>query len=200
MLKGNRGENVLSKQEISKKLKTMLTPHRYAHSLGVQATAVDLAHRYGVDTHKAAIAALVHDCAKDLDAKSMLDLIKKYGLVLDEIYLKQTELVHAPLGAEMARDLFDIQDKEILDAIRYHTTGRTGMSPLEKIIYLADYIEPGRNFDGVEEIRQEARHDLDKAVVMAMDSTILYVIQKGGLIHTNTVSARNDLLCKLKER
>ncbi|SHE81331.1 putative HD superfamily hydrolase of NAD metabolism [Caldanaerobius fijiensis DSM 17918] len=191
---------MLSEQEISQRLEHMLTPKRYRHSLGVQATAVELASLYGADVYKASIAGLIHDCAKDLDADQIHALIKKYGLALDDIYLNQLELVHAPLGAALAKDLFDVQDEDILNAVRYHTTGRVDMNLLEKIIYLSDYIEPGRNFDGVNEIRQEAKQDLDKAVIMAMDSTIIYVIKKKGLIHTNTIDARNKLLCKIRER
>lgn len=191
---------MLSEQEISQRLERMLTPKRYRHSLGVQATAIELASLYGADVYKASIAGLIHDCAKDLNADQIHALIKKYGLALDEIYLNQLELVHAPLGAAIARDLFDIQDEDILNAVRYHTTGRVAMSLLEKIIYLSDYIEPGREFDGVKEIRQEARQDLDEAVIMAMDSTIIYVIKRKGLLHPNTINARNYLLCQVKSK
>lgn len=179
---------------IEEELKRMLTPRRFAHSLGARDAAVELAKRYGGDNAKAALAGLVHDCAKDLDEARIADLLKKYDLQLDEVSIREPALIHGPLGACMASDLFGIDDEEVLNAIRYHTTGKEAMTLLEKIIYLADYIEPTRDFPGVDRLRQAAESDLDAALLMAFDTTITYVISRAGLLHPNTVLARNYMI------
>jgi len=107
---------------------------------------------------------------------------------------KNTELIHGPLGAKIANACYGIDDLEVLDAIKYHTIGRENMSMLDKIIYIADYIEPGRSFPGVEEIREIVFLDLDDAIKKAMDNTILFLIKDNKLIHPDTINARNYML------
>ena len=179
---------------MEKKLKEMLTPHRFEHSLGVQDMAVRLAERYGGDRQKAALAGLVHDCAKDLTMEQMEERLQRYALKLDEVSLREPALIHGPLGACVAQDLFQIDDQEILGAICYHTTGRENMTLLEKIIYLADFIEPCRDYPGVERLRQIAWESLDRALLLSFDNTIAYVISLKSLLHPNTILARNYLL------
>lgn len=159
------------------------------------AAAVDLADRYGADREKARIAGLVHDCARDLPRNILLKRVLEFGIVLDEIEEQETGLLHGPVGAHLASCIFGITDKDVFTSVYYHTTGRARMSLLEKIVYLADYVEPGRHFPGVEELRVWAQRDLNVAILRATDSTLKYVIERGGLIHPRTVEARNWLLC-----
>lgn len=183
---------------IKEKLKTMLNEQRYIHSMGVCETAVRLAQTYGADAEKAYTAGLVHDAAKNLTLDAMFAACKRLNVRLDEIEVENPALIHAVLGGVYIEEQFGITDKDIQNAVRYHTTGRAGMSMLEKIIYLADMIEPGRQFDGVEELRKLAGIDLDQACISAFSQTILFTVKKNQLIHPNTIIARNDLLLKQK--
>ena len=115
---------------------------------------------------------------------------------LDEIYLHNPSILHGLVGSIIAREVMGIKDEDILSAIRYHTTGRKNMSILEKIIYIADYIEPLRKFNGVEELRSLSKMNLDEAVIQSLENTIKYVISQNGLLHTDTIDARNYLLIK----
>ena len=184
----------MNKNDILTKLASFLDKKRYDHSLGVMESAVVLAKKYDGDEYKAATAGLLHDCAKSLPPDQILKLCGKYNIILDEITLKQIGLVHGPLGAKIAEECFNITDSEILNAIKCHTTGKKGMTLLDKIIYLADYIEKGRNFPGVDKLREIADYDLNKAVLAALDNTIIYVISSGYLLHPMTLEARNDIL------
>ncbi|WAM30710.1 bis(5'-nucleosyl)-tetraphosphatase (symmetrical) YqeK [Caldicellulosiruptor naganoensis] len=181
---------------IKEKLKELLDEQRFVHSLGTMEYAVLLAQKFGEDVQKAMIAGLVHDCAKCLEKEELLNYAFKSGIVIDNIMINQPELLHGPAGSYLAKQLFEIYDSEILNAIAYHTTGRENMTKLEKIIYVADLIEPSRKFKSVEILRKKSFEDLDKAVIMAMDNTIKYVIEKGGLIHPSTIFARNQLILK----
>ncbi|MFU0800909.1 MAG: bis(5'-nucleosyl)-tetraphosphatase (symmetrical) YqeK [Xylanivirga thermophila] len=178
--------------QMNDKLRELLTKKRYEHSLGVAEMAKKLAHCYGADSNRALVAGLLHDCAKCLTEEDKTKLCNKYSL--GDIYLKYGDVMHGPLGACLARDIFEITDEQILNAIKYHTTGREGMNVLEKIIYLADYIEPSRNFPGVDELRNIADQNLDGAVLKALDNTIIYVIESECLLHPLTIEARNDML------
>jgi len=179
-------------------LKNNISHKRYVHSLNVSATAVKLAELYGCDTVKAGIAGLVHDCARELDIKLLLNYLAKEDIAADDLTLSVKELLHGPAAIYLCRKIFGIEDGEILNAIRYHTTGRENMTLLEKIIYLSDFIEPGRSFDGVEELRELAVENLDKALLIAFNSSIEYIISKNGLIHVNTILSRNYVLKQLQ--
>jgi len=182
--------------EISLKLKNNLTEKRYNHSLGVMQSAVELARHYGADVHKTQLAGLLHDCAKNYSHSEMLDLCEKYSVVIDDISKASPGLIHGFLGAEMAKKDYGIDDPEIYDAIYYHTIGKPDMSLITKIIYIADGIEPGRTYDGVEKIRDIVFEDIDRALVLQIDYTINSVINRGRLIHTNTIDTRNFYLIK----
>lgn len=184
-------------EEIKNNLKWQLSSKRFEHSLGVMACAVQLARRYGEDEEKAAIAGLLHDCARDIKGDELLRLCERYNITIDNISRVQPELLHGPLGSKLAAEEYGIYDDAILKSICYHTTGRENMSMLEKIIFLADYIEPGREFNGVEKIRKEAFVNIDRAIVLSMDSTIKYIISKGSVIHIDTICARNFFLLSL---
>lgn len=179
---------------VKERLMKSIGQKRYEHSIGVMDTAIALATFYKVDVEKAKIAGLLHDCAKFKDSQYLLKRVNDFDIMLDEITVQNKELIHGPLGAKIAEFVYEIKDKEILDAIRYHTTGKENMSLLEKIIYIADYIEPNRNFPGVDWFRQYAYKNLDKCLRLSMDQTIKYLVEKGKLIHIDTIKARNYLI------
>ncbi len=181
-------------EEIKNYLNKNLTSSRYNHVIGVVATAKSLAKQYNCDVNKAEIAALCHDAAKNIDNNELLEIIKKnnINLSIDEVNTKN--IWHAIVGPIVAKDVFGIIDEDILNAIRWHTTGRENMSKLEKVVYLADVIEPSRNFDGIDTIREYASKDLDAAMIKALTHTTLYLLQRGAAIDINTVKARNYFL------
>jgi len=173
-----------------------LKESRLRHSLSVSETAVTLAVIYGADIEKARIAGLVHDCVKNMEDAQLIKVARLHKVQLDEVYLHNPSILHGLVGSIIARDVMGIKDEDILNAIRYHTTGRKNMSILEKIIYIADYIEPLRKFNGVEELRSLSKINLDEAVIQSLENTIKYVISQNGLLHTDTIDARNYLLIK----
>ena len=180
------------------KVKEMLKPERFNHSVGVMETAEKLAVHYGVDAKKARIAGILHDCAKNIPKNEAVEICKREGVSLKDICYVEKGLIHAYLGAHFAKTVFGVDDEEILDAIYYHTTGCPDMKPLTKIIYLADMIEPGRKIAGIEPLREAAFKDIDDALMRAFDSTIRHVINKGGIIDCDTISARNFLVVHQK--
>lgn len=186
--------------QMKEKLKSNLLEKRYNHSLGVMDTAVALARMYGADKYKAAVAGLLHDCAKNYSKEDMCTLCSEYNIQLDEIMSKSTGLIHGLLGAEIAKREYGVDDDEIYDAIYYHTVGKPAMSLLTQIIYIADGIEPLRHYDGVDRIRELAEESLDRALILQIDYTIKSVISKGGLLHINTVDTRNYYLEKIRQR
>lgn len=184
---------------LQNRLKQTLKPRRFIHTLGVIESAEQMARHFNIDNEKARVAALLHDCAKNYTNEKMLDIARAAKLPLDEITLAEPQLLHGPVGAVVARQIYGIKDEAILSAIAYHTTGRENMQPLEKIIYLADFIEPGRHYPGVESLREACKEDdLDEACLMAFSNTINYINAIGRLIHPRTINARNALILKKK--
>ena len=183
----------LTPEELRPIALSYLKPKRMPHVLGTEQEAVRLAERYGADVTKARIAALLHDCTKKLDMDEQLALCKKYHIPLDELEQKALKLLHAKTGAAIAREVFGVDD-EIYRAIWWHTTGHADMTLLEKIIYLADYIEPSRDFPGVDDLRQAVHADLDRGLVKALDDSIQDMRQWGNPVHHNTLDARDYLL------
>lgn len=174
-------------------VKPQLTEHRYLHTIGVMETAIKLAERYGADMKKAELAAIFHDCAKFRPKDEMKQIIVEQRM--PPILLEyNSELWHAPVGAFLAENEAGITDPEVLDAIRYHTSGRIGMTLLDKIIYLADYIEPGRHFPGVDEVRAIAEEDLDKALIQSMKNTIQFLMKKNQPVFPDTFNAYNSIV------
>lgn len=182
------------------KLKSTLSEKRYKHSLGVCNEAVKLAEKYGADTEKAYTAGLLHDCAKDYKTDKQIELCRKYGVALDEITLACKPVIHAPLGAKIAEKDYGVDDKDVLDAIMCHTVAKERMSLLEKIIYIADMIEPMRDFDGVEELRKTAYENIDKAFILGLKQSIVFNAQKNKIIHPDTISAWNYILMNEKQK
>jgi predicted HD superfamily hydrolase involved in NAD metabolism len=188
----------MNMEYIKEKLEKKLSHKRYMHSVNVMNSSVQLAQKYGEDLEKAALAGLLHDCARDMEEKKAFELCEKYGIIIDEISQLQPVLLHGHLGAHLAREEFGVECPGILKAIDNHTLGIPGMDLLSRIIFVADYIEPGRTFPEAEAIRKAVLEDLDQAMVMGMDSTIKYILKKGELLHPDTVNTRNWLLLKLK--
>lgn len=186
---------VMQYDEISKKLKNLLKKSRYEHVLRVVDKAVEINKKYkfNLDEQKVRYAALLHDCAKNLEEKYFEEFKDKYNLDYDEVFEFKV-LAHAILGVYVARDIYGIEDEEILGAIRWHTTGKEDMTDLEKIIYLADYIEPGRDFkDTIKKIEKALDKDFDFGLLMAMDLNIKYLIDKNAIINIESIKARNYL-------
>ena len=165
---------------------------RIPHVLGTEQEAIRLAERYGADVEKARRAALLHDCTKKLEMAEQLALCAKYGIELDALEQRALKLLHSKTGAAIARDVFGVDD-EIYSAIWYHTTGRAGMTLLEKIIYLADYIEPTRDFPGVDVLRKACYEDLDKGLLLGLEMSIEEMQRMGNPVHHATVEARDAL-------
>ncbi len=161
---------------LKKKVKKALDPERYQHTLGVAYTASALAMRYEADIEKAFIAGLLHDCAKCIPNDEKRKLCEEYQISLTETELAVPSLIHAKLGAYLAEHTYGIDDSEILDAIRTHTTGEPEMNLMQKIIFTADYIEPNRNMaPNLQEIRQLSFTDLDRAVCRILEDTLKYL-------------------------
>ena len=174
-------------------VKAQLTEHRYQHTLGVVEAAVELAERFGVDREKAEMAAIFHDYAKFRPKEEMKEIIETQGM--DENLLKyNAELWHAPVGAFLVKQEAGIEDEEVLSAIRFHTSGRPGMTQLEKVIYLADYIEPGRHFPGVDEVRELAKLHLDQALISSIRNTVSFLMKKNQAVFPDTFNTFNELV------
>ncbi len=180
-------------ENILNHLKENLSEYRFKHTIGVAETAKELALQYKFDSEKAYLAGLLHDCAKEVVLEDMQKIVSKHSIYIDKITFESTALLHGVAGACTAKELYNIDD-EIYDAICYHTTGKANMSLLTKIVYIADYIEPMRCFEGVEDIRNLAFSDLDKAIIKSCDNIIIHTVNKGGIVHPNTIDARNYLL------
>ena len=169
-------ENILY---LRKWLKKKLDEDRYEHTLGVAYTAVCLAMRYGEDMYKAEIAGLLHDCAKCIPDEIKVSKCQEKGIPITDIEAKNPSLLHAKLGAYYAEKKFHVSDPDILNAILYHTTGRPGMSLLEEIVFVADYIEPRRvKAINLPYIRKLAFLDIDRAVFVILDQTLSYLSEK----------------------
>ena len=188
----------MTQEEIVAKLKKELNQHRYMHTVGVSAAAMALAERYGADPEKAKIAALLHDCAKNVPTEEAIVYCHENDVFLKDICYYEPSLIHAYHGAHLAKVEYGIDDEEILHAIYYHTTGCDDMSLLDKIIYVADAIEPLRTQAGVENLRKIAFEDIDEAVIRSVDATVRHIINKGGMLDTDTIAARNALVLQKK--
>ena len=169
-----------------------LHPRRVPHVLGTEQEAIHLAERWGADVDKARRAALLHDCTKKLNLEEQLAVAERFQVPLDEMERREIKLLHAKTGAAVAETVFGT-DEEITNAIRWHTTGRAHMTLLEKIIYLADYIEPTRDFPGVEKLRRVCYEDLDAGLLLGLEMTIAEMEERGAPIHAKTLEARDAL-------
>ncbi len=171
---------------------SMVLAKRIPHIMGTEEEAVRLAEYWGADVTAARRAAILHDCTKYLNLEEQTALCRKYGVGLDKLEQKAVKLLHSKTGACIARYVFG-EDEQVYRAIFYHTTGRADMTLLEKIIYIADYIEPTRDFEGVDELRRLAYTDLDSALMLGMNMTIEEMQGRGVPVHENTKAARDWL-------
>lgn len=184
-------------KEIETDLTNKLSKKRFIHTLGVVNSAMYLAKKYGANIEDAHLAALLHDCAKEIPLLEMRDLVA--DLPCDQDMLHSGALLHGLAGMVLANTQYGVTNPDILEAIRVHTTGKENMSKLDKIIFLADYIEPNRNFPGVNDIRLAAEQSLDAGVLCGFDMTIRHLIDSGDSIYPLTILSRNDLLRHMKK-
>lgn len=165
---------------ISNTLRAHLSEERMIHTYGVMYTAAALAMRYHTNVESAMLAGILHDCAKSVSDQEKVNLCKEYGLTITPIEQENPGLLHAKLGAAFAEDIYGITDPEVLDSIIYHTTGRPGMTFLDKIIYIADYIEPGRcKLPNIEIVRQLAFSDIDECLYQILSDSLDYLQSSG---------------------
>ena len=181
-------------------LKDNLKKERFQHSINVRDTSIKLAEVFNADKNKAKISGLLHDCGKYLKNTELIKLAEKNNITLDIVEKTNPQLLHGLAGSIIARDDMGIEDSEILNAIAFHTTGKEKMSLLEKIVFIADYIEPSRQFDGIDKIRNLAFKDLDNALILSFNGTIQFILETDKLIHKNTILARNYLLLERREK
>lgn len=189
---------VVDLEKVKENLKERLTEKRYNHSIGAMKAARLLARIYKEDEEEAAFAGLIHDIAKEMPKAEMEKYVKEHKIEVDEIEKIQMGLLHAKIGASIAKEEFGAS-KKVQEAICYHTTGNKDMNVFDKIIYLADKIEENRDYDGVKELREKAKSDLDEAMLFVLDFNIQKNIRKGILIYADTIELRNKLLMKKLE-
>ena len=179
-------------------LKEKLTEHRFVHSLNVADSARELAKIYGCDENIAYTTGLVHDCCKDTPAGLQLSYMLENGAEFTDIEISTAKLYHAMCGSIYIQKEFGIDNQDMINAVRYHTTGRKNMSLLEKIVFIADFISAERNYNGVEIMREKAARSLDEAIVEGLGFTIKDLIDRGErFVHPDTIDAYNDAMMSL---
>ena len=177
-------------EALRKKLKKELDHKRYRHTLGVMYTAASLAMAHGEDMHAAGVAGLLHDCAKCIPDKQKIKMCRERGMELSAYELENPFMLHARLGAVLAREIYGVTEEGILSAITWHTTGKPDMTRLEKIIFIADFIEPWRDqAKNLAEVRPLAFKDLDECMYVICRDTLTYLKEKGAQIDDMTAAA-----------
>ncbi len=187
-------------EEFKKVLKERLTEYRYIHSLNVADSAKELAGIYGCDPEKAYTVGLIHDCCKDTPLSEQLAYLLQNKAPITELEINTGKLYHAMSGAVFCRKEFGISDWDMLNAVRYHTTGRESMSLLEKVVFIADFISAERNYDGVDIMREKSKRSLDEAIVEGLGFTIKDLIDCGAIVHPDTLGAYNEAAFKIQQR
>lgn len=185
----------LTREELIEEVRTRLSDKRFEHVLRVEQTALELAEKYHVDRERSSIAALLHDVAKEEPDSEMRDLVISENLDLDLLQFG-SQIWHAPVGAVQARRDFEITDEEILIAITNHTVGAPEMTPVEKVVFVADYIEPGRDFDGVKKARKLAEKSLDKVIQLKIRDTIVDLVERKKKIYPKAIDSYNAWIPK----
>ena len=190
----------MSLEEMQELLRSRLKPSRYEHSVGVSETAAALAERFGVDEGRARIAGLLHDCAREYPNSEMISEAEKRGIAIGPIERAMPLLLHAYIGAQRVKEIYGVDDEAISRAIYCHTVGGAGMTDLDKIIWFADMIEPGRDYPGVKRLRRLAHEaSLNEMVLAGLSDSIVFVVEKGRLVHPDTVIARSEVLLQQAE-
>ena len=187
-------------QKLRKTLEKELKPDRFDHTLGVAYTAANMAFIHGADIEKALVAGFLHDCAKCMSHEDQIKICEKNNIEISDVERKNHSLLHAKVGMYLARTKYDVYDTDILNAIRWHTTGREDMSLLEKIIYIADFIEPNRKpLEDMAKIRQEAYTDIDKCLAHILHNSVIYLKTIGKEIDDATMIAYEYYKDKYKD-
>jgi predicted HD superfamily hydrolase involved in NAD metabolism len=185
---------------LQKQMKEALSEDRYEHTIGVMYTAESLAMRYGIDMTKAAVAGLLHDCAKCIPNAQKLKMCKKNDIEISEMEAKNPSLLHAKLGAFLAEEVYGVKDPEILSAINWHTTGKPDMSMLDIIIYMADYIEPNRDkAPNLKEIRKLCFENIEEALYQVLEGTLNYLSGRPDMIDPMTKISYDFYKWKLRK-
>lgn len=185
--------NELSK--LRKEISKVMDGKRFEHTLSVAYTAANLAACHGADTEKALVAGMLHDCAKGMPDHKLLELCEKHHIPVSKEERKKPSLLHAKIGSYLAHKKYKVTDSNILNAVCYHTTGRPAMTLLEKIIFVADYMEPGRRqAPRLEQIRRMSYNDLDQAVLMILEDTLAYLQESSSVIDQTTQETYNYYL------
>ena len=177
-------------------IRSKLNTDRFNHSLNVADSAKELALRYGADADKAYTAGLLHDVMKNASEEEQLGVLSEAGIELMPVERENKKLWHAIAGAAYVKFVMGIDDRDIIRAVRYHTTGRSGMSLLERIVYLADYISADRNYNGVEDMRRLCKSDSDEAILYALTFGIPDLVSKGRVIHPDSIDLYNEVIIK----
>lgn len=185
---------MITPKEALEIIRFKLSRNRFKHSLHVAGTAREMAVQYGADEEKAYLTGLLHDYAKGISGQGLIDLALEFGMVLTPIDKEIPDLLHGPVGALLLAEELDIDDEELLHAVKTHTLGALEMNALDKIIYLADMVEPGRDYPGMERLRCLAMRNLDSAMLLGLETTIKNCIERGRLLHPQTVEVRNQYL------
>lgn len=177
-------------------IRSKLSADRFNHSLNVADSAKELALSYGADVDKAYTAGLLHDVMKNASEEEQLGVLSEAGIELMPVERENKKLWHAIAGAAYVKFVMGIDDRDIIRAVRYHTTGRSGMSLLERIVYLADYISADRNYNGVEDMRRLCKSDSDEAILYALTFGIPDLVSKGRVIHPDSIDLYNEVIIK----
>ena len=185
-----------SLQEYKALLEKRLAPKRYYHSLCVADEAKRLAEKYGADSEKAYLAGLLHDVTKNASEEEHLNIFDTFGIMLNSIEKNAEKLWHAMSGAAYVKYVLQIDDEEIYDAIRYHTTAKSNMSLLSLILYLADFTSADRDYEDVDVMRALVDKSLDEAFLYALSYTVKEIVDKGGALHLDTINAYNETVLK----
>lgn len=181
-----------TQQDYEAILRPLLSEKRLHHSICVAKAAVELARRWGADENKAYTAGMLHDIMKDTPREKQLKYMQEFGIILSDIQKKTPKIWHQMCGAAYLEHRLGIQDRDILDAVRYHTTGRAGMSLLDKVIFTADYISDDRDYDGVEELREAAFRSLEEAMLIGLSFTVEDLASQKLPIASDTFMAYNE--------
>ncbi len=172
--------------------------YRFTHSCNVAKEAVLLAKLYGGDEHKAYVAGILHDITKEIDGQEQLQIIKDGGIILDSVQKNAPKLWHAVSGSAYVRLYLGIEDSDIINAVRYHTTGRAGMSLLEKIIYIADYTSAERSYNGADTMREKSRRSLEEAMLFSCQFTLQKLSSQAAAIHPDQLACYNEIVLNQK--
>ncbi len=175
-------------------IRPLMGERRYNHCVNVSAEAVRLAEKYGADADKAAVAGILHDITKEMDFEKQLQIIDSGDIILTDVEKRTNKLWHAISGSVYIQKELGIDDKDIINAVRYHTTGRANMSLLEKVIFLADFTSAERDYPDVDVIRQKADISLEEGMLYGIQFTLERLLERQGLLSTDAIDAYNEIL------